>query len=177
MYRMNQMQEEIKLVNGDREYSAAFDHTDVSKVFLNDKLFEFKILKEYPDNVKAISVNNKVFTVKVNQEDNDSIEILTTGFAYNYQIKTATSSLLEQFVRQSGKGKNKVNGIVAPMPGMVVKINCAVGDQILENDKLVIVEAMKMENALASPLSGIVKKINAEEGKAIEKGTLLIEIE
>lgn len=177
MYNMKNMQEEIKLINGEREYSATFDHTDISKVFLNDKLFDFKVLKEYNDNVSVLSVNNKVFTVKINQDDKDSIEILTTGFGYNYDVKTATSSLLEKFVRQSGKGKNKINGIVAPMPGMVVKINCAVGDNILENDKLVIVEAMKMENALASPLSGIVKKINAEEGKAVDKGTLLIEIE
>ncbi|MFA7327276.1 MAG: acetyl-CoA carboxylase biotin carboxyl carrier protein subunit [Ignavibacteriae bacterium HGW-Ignavibacteriae-4] len=174
---MKDVQEEIKLVSGDKVYSAAFDHTDTSKVFLDEKLYDFKILKEYNDNVKVISVNNKVFTVKINQEDRDNIEILTTGFGYNYEIKTATSSLLEKFVRESGKGKNKVNGIVAPMPGMVVKVNCAVGDQILENDKLVIVEAMKMENALASPLSGIVKKINAVEGIAVEKGTVLIEIE
>ncbi len=174
---MNNIQEEIKLVSGDKTYSAAFDHTDTSKVFLDEKLYEFKVLKEYNDNVSVISVNNKVFTVKINQDDRDSIEILTTGFGYNYEIKTSTSSLLEQFVRQSGKGKNKVNGIVAPMPGMVVKVNCAVGDQILENDKLVIVEAMKMENALGSPLSGTVKKINAIEGKAVDKGTVLIEIE
>ncbi len=174
---MKDMQEEIKLVSGDKTYSAAFDHTDTSKVFLDEKLYEFKVLKEYNDNVKVISVNNKVFTVKINLEDQDSIEILTTGFGYKYDIKTATSSLLEKFVRQSGKGKGKVNGIVAPMPGMVVKVNCAVGDQILENDKLVIVEAMKMENALASPLSGTVKKINAIEGKAVDKGTVLIEIE
>jgi biotin carboxyl carrier protein len=174
---MNNIQEEIKLVSGDKTYSAAFDHTDTSKVFLDEKLYEFKVLKEYNDNVSVISVNNKVFTVKINQDDRDSIEILTTGFGYNYDIKTSTSSLLEQFVRQSGKGKNKINGIVAPMPGMVVKVNCAVGDQILENDKLVIVEAMKMENALGSPLSGTVKKINAIEGKAVDKGTVLIEIE
>ncbi len=174
---MNNIQEEIKLVSGDKTYSAAFDHTDTSKVFLDEKLYEFKVLKEYNDNVSVISVNNKVFTVKINQDDRDSIEILTTGFGYNYEIKTSTSSLLEQFVRQSGKGKNKINGIVAPMPGMVVKVNCAVGDQILENDKLVIVEAMKMENALGSPLSGTVKKINAIEGKAVDKGTVLIEIE
>ena len=118
---MNDIQEEIKLVNGDREYSATFDHTDLSKVFLDEKLFEFKVLKEYSDNISIISVNNKVFTVKINQEENDNIEILTTGFAYNYEVKTATSSLLEQFVRQSGKGKNKVNGIVAPMLEVNVK--------------------------------------------------------
>jgi len=174
---MRDIQEEIKLVNGDREYSATFDHTDLSKIFLNEKLFEFKVLKEYNNDVSVISVNNKVFTVKINHDDSDSIEILTTGFAYSFDVKTATSSLLEQFVRQSGKGKNNINGIIAPMPGMVVKVNCAVGDQVLENDKLIIVEAMKMENALATPLSGIVKKINASEGKAVDKGTVLIEIE
>ena len=171
------MKEEIQLVSGENKYTAAFDHTDLSKVFLEEELYEVKILKDYGDNIMVLSVNNRIFTVKVNHDNSNSIEILATGFGYNFDIKTSTSALLEKFVRQSGKGKNSINGIVAPMPGMVVKVNCSVGDEIAANDKLVIVEAMKMENALASPLSGKVKKIHAEEGKAVDKGAILIEIE
>jgi biotin carboxyl carrier protein len=134
------------------------------------------VLKEFPNNIYALSVNGKVFTVKVNHSEANAIEVLTTGFVYDFEVKTSTSALLEKFVKQSGSGKQKVNGIIAPMPGMVVKLNCAVGDEVSVNDKLIIVEAMKMENALSAPLTGKVTKINAEEGKPVDKGAVLIEI-
>lgn len=174
---MNNMIEEIKLISNEKAYSAAFDHTDFTKVFLDEEVYDIQILKEYSNEVYVLSVNNRVFTVKVNQSEKNNIEILKTGFIYDFEVKTSTSALLEKFVRQSGAGKHKVNGIVAPMPGMVVKVNCAVGDEIMINDKLIIVEAMKMENALSAPLTGKVTKINAQEGKPVDKGAILIEIE
>lgn len=171
------MKEEIILKSAENEYKATFDHTDLSKVFLDEEPHDVKVLKEYENNVFVLSVNNKVYTVKINDEEKGKIELLTTGFAYQFDVKTSTSALLEQFVRQSGKGSAADNGVVAPMPGMVVKIDCAVGDSVTEGDKIIIVEAMKMENALASPTTGTIKKINAEEGKAVDKGAVLIEIE
>lgn len=174
---MNNILEEVRINSGNKSYTAAFDHTDFTKIFVDEKVYDIQILKEYSDDVYVLSVNNKVYTVKVSQKERDQIKILTTGFIYDFEIKTSTSALLEKYVRQSGSGKNKVNGIVAPMPGMVVKINCSVGDDITINDKLIIVEAMKMENALSSPLTGKVKKINTQEGKPVDKGAVLIEIE
>ncbi len=171
------MKEEIRLKSAENEYTATFDHTDLSKVFLDEEPHDVKILKEYDNEVFVISVNNKVYTVKVNDQERGKIELLTTGFIYEFEVKTSTSALLEKFVRQSGKGAAAANGVVAPMPGMVVKIDCAVGDTVTEGDKIVIVEAMKMENALAAPTSGTIKKINAEEGKAVDKGAILVEIE
>lgn len=171
------MKEEIILKSAENEYKATFDHTDLSKVFLDEEPHDVKVLKEYEDNVFVMSVNNKVYTVKVNDEERGKIQLLTTGFGYEFEVKTSTSALLEQFVRQSGKGSAADNGVVAPMPGMVVKIDCAVGDSVAEGDKIIIVEAMKMENALAAPTTGTIKKINAEEGKAVDKGAVLIEIE
>lgn len=168
--------EELKLISGEKEYSAKIDKNNLSKIFVDGEVYDIKVLKEYPNDVYALSVNNKIFTIKANQNGKNNIEILTTGFIYDFEVKTSTSALLEKFVKQSGTGKQKVNGIVAPMPGMVVKLNCAVGDEVSLNDKLIIVEAMKMENALSSPLSGKVTKINAQEGKPVDKGAVLIEI-
>jgi pyruvate carboxylase subunit B len=48
----------------------------------------------------------------------------------------------------------------APMPGMIVKYEKKVGDTVNEGETVVILEAMKMENALAAPASGTVKAIN-----------------
>jgi biotin carboxyl carrier protein len=63
------------------------------------------------------------------------------------------------------------------MPGMVLKILVVPGQQINKGDGLVILEAMKMENILKAASPAIVKAIKVNERTAVEKGTVLIELE
>ena len=67
--------------------------------------------------------------------------------------------------------------VVAPMPGLIVRINAAVGDDVGPGQGLVVMEAMKMENELRAQAAGKVKSILVAPGTAVEKGTLLIELE
>jgi biotin carboxyl carrier protein len=67
--------------------------------------------------------------------------------------------------------------LVAPMPGMVVRVNVQVGDQVQAGQGLVVMEAMKMENELRAQSSGTVKRVLASPGTAVEKGVLLLELE
>ena len=66
--------------------------------------------------------------------------------------------------------------LVAPMPGLVVRVNVQVGDQVQPGQPLVVMEAMKMENELRSPAAGVVRVIHAHPGAAVEKGTVLVEL-
>ena len=66
--------------------------------------------------------------------------------------------------------------LVAPMPGLVVRINVAPGDQVQPGQPLVVMEAMKMENELRSTSAGVVSAIRAEPGAAVEKGAILIDL-
>lgn len=66
--------------------------------------------------------------------------------------------------------------LVAPMPGLVVRINVQPGDQVQAGQPLVVMEAMKMENELRSTASGIVKAIRIQPGAAVEKGAVLVEL-
>ena len=61
----------------------------------------------------------------------------------------------------------------APMPGMIVKYDKKVGDTVNEGETVVILEAMKMENALSAPASGTVKAINYASGDSVAKGDVL----
>ena len=63
------------------------------------------------------------------------------------------------------------------MPGLVVRVNAQVGDQVSAGQGLVVMEAMKMENELRSQAPGRVKSVLVAPGQAVEKGTLLIELE
>ena len=67
--------------------------------------------------------------------------------------------------------------IVAPMPGLVVRVRVAVGDKVEAGQGVVVMEAMKMENELRATAPGVVRSIEVEAGTAVEKGTLLVALE
>ena len=67
--------------------------------------------------------------------------------------------------------------LVAPMPGLIVRVSVQPGDTVSAGQGLVVMEAMKMENELRAPAAGTVRAIHAVPGKAVEKGTVLVELE
>jgi len=64
----------------------------------------------------------------------------------------------------------------APMPGMIVSYAKQVGDSVDEGETVVVLEAMKMENALPSPTTGTIKAINYSSGDSVAKGDVLLVI-
>jgi biotin carboxyl carrier protein len=67
--------------------------------------------------------------------------------------------------------------LLAPMPGMVVRVQVQVGDVVQPGQGLVVMEAMKMENELRATAAATVKAVIAQPGTAVEKGALLVELE
>ena len=67
--------------------------------------------------------------------------------------------------------------LLAPMPGMIVRVNVEVGEQVVPGQGLVVIEAMKMENELRATAAGRVKSVLTQPGSAVEKGALLVELE
>ncbi len=61
----------------------------------------------------------------------------------------------------------------APMPGMIVSYSKQVGDSVEKGEPVVILEAMKMENALPAPVSGTIKAINYKSGDSVSKNDVL----
>jgi len=70
-------------------------------------------------------------------------------------------------------GDVKGTALTAPMPGMIVNYEKKVGDTVEEGETVVILEAMKMENALPAPASGTVKAINFSSGDSVAKNDVL----
>lgn len=67
--------------------------------------------------------------------------------------------------------------VKAPMPGLMVRIDVKVGDQVKAGQGVAAMEAMKMENELRAPADGKVKAVHTAVGQAVEKGALLVEFE
>ncbi len=67
--------------------------------------------------------------------------------------------------------------LTAPMPGKVVRVLVAPGEEVEARQPLVVVEAMKMENELSAPRAGTVTGVEVSEGMSVEAGRLLATIE
>ncbi|SDA10828.1 biotin carboxylase N-terminal domain-containing protein [Sphingomonas sp. NFR15] len=81
--------------------------------------------------------------------------------------------------RVEGKG-GQVAGdgaILSPMPGRIIAVAVAAGDAVRKGQKLVTVEAMKMEHSLTAPFDGTIAELNAQEGGQVSEGTMLVRIE
>jgi pyruvate carboxylase subunit B len=67
--------------------------------------------------------------------------------------------------------------ILAPMPGLIVRVSVKAGDKVEAGQGIVVMEAMKMENELRATAAGIVRSVEVSPGTAVEKGALLVALE
>ena len=80
-------------------------------------------------------------------------------------------------VRQRGDGGGFEPEIRSPMPGKILDIKVVEGETVEEGQVLILVEAMKMENALTSEGNALVTKIHVSEGDLVDLGQVVIELE
>lgn len=64
----------------------------------------------------------------------------------------------------------------SPMPGTVLEISVKVGDTVKSGDTLVILEAMKMENAIVAPKDSKVVAVHVTKGQSVESGAALVSL-
>ena len=121
---------------------------------------------------------NKAFSAELISNDFQGKQYVITVNSNTYKIKISDELdlLIEKMGFSLGNNK-KLNHIKAPMPGIIIGLEVKEGDEVREGDTLLILEAMKMENAIVSPKNGKVKSVGIELNNTVEKGKLLIELE
>lgn len=123
-----------------------------------------------------LRLDSKVYELH-SKKINDELYVITEG-SHNFEVTIRTA--LQEKALELLKIKNAENHktmIIAPMPGMILKIKKQTGEIVAKGDSVMILEAMKMENDLRSPAAGTIKSINVIEGSTVEKGTILVTIE
>ena len=134
---------------------------------VNSKLGLYHILqdnKSYSAEIINSDIDKRSYTVKIN------------GTEYFVSIANKLDQLITKMGFSVSTTKN-VKLVKAPMPGLVLGVNVEVGQEVAEDDALLILEAMKMESTLVSPSAGVVKTIAVKSGETVDKGQLLIEFE
>jgi 3-methylcrotonyl-CoA carboxylase alpha subunit len=67
--------------------------------------------------------------------------------------------------------------LISPMPGRVISVEVRQGEKVAKGQKLLTLEAMKMEHSLTAPFDGVVAELEAAEGAQVTEGTLLVRVE
>ena len=65
--------------------------------------------------------------------------------------------------------------VLSPMPGLVVTLDVAVGQQVRGGEAVAVIEAMKMQNIIRAERDGVVKAVNAQAGDSVAADEVLVE--
>ncbi|MFW6294843.1 MAG: biotin/lipoyl-containing protein, partial [Halanaerobium sp.] len=114
---------------------------------------------------------------KVDDQGFRRLDFEVNGFRREIRILDKASSTGTQTAATQMADPNNDLEIGASLPGNIVEILVKEGDEVEENQSLVIMEAMKMETNITAPTSGVVCAIHAVEGQQLESGELILELE
>lgn len=158
-------------VNKGNNYNISYTEKEIT---LNNNLFEWDIFpvssnlfhvlhkgKSYRLEIVNIQADEKKFILKVN------------GHKIEIKLHDRYDLLLEK-LGMTDLVSQKINQVQAPMPGLILDIKVAEGNEVKKGDPIMILEAMKMENIIKSPGEGIVKAIKVKKGDSVEKNQVLI---
>ncbi len=122
--------------------------------------------------------DNKSFDVELESfnRDEKSLVLVLNGIRHEVKLKDQYDELLERLGLDKTSAK-KDSSVKAPMPGLVLDILVALGQEVQKDSPLIILEAMKMENVIKAQGPGVIKKIFINKGSTVEKNSLLIEYE
>ena len=159
--KVNIQEKEISLVNE-------------NNIWVQNENQEIRIIK-HNDETLLLITPNKVYTIRclnVNKEAK-TITLLYNGNKFEAKITEPIDEILKSMGLENALTP-KISDLKAPMPGLVLQVLVNPGDTVAKGDKILVLEAMKMENAIKSPTDGIISDVLAKQGMAVDKNQLLI---
>ena len=114
----------------------------------------------------TVTVNGKKFGIKFNGD-----KAVVNGKEYTVDIKDGIEDASSTTV-SSGEGQE----IKAPMPGAVLRVLKSVGDEVAENEEILVLEAMKMETPIKSPVAGTVTSLSVAQGDKVQTGQIMVTV-
>ncbi len=139
------------------------------KFTIQGNSYDVEILN-FEDNTAEIDVNGTVYKVEVEQE----VKKVKTPKLVRTKVEPSAGGDIAKTSRPSER--KGVGVIKAPLPGTIIEVKVKTGDKVKMGDKLLIMEAMKMENNINSDREGTITDVKIKAGDAVLEGDLLVEI-
>ncbi|KAF8782403.1 methylcrotonoyl-CoA carboxylase subunit alpha, mitochondrial-like [Argiope bruennichi] len=161
----------IKLVFKDKDYSldVHYEGNSIYSFFIEDKVYSMQVAPSKEDpSVLHCTKSNKSFPVRAVIHDNE-IHLFSKDSSYQFLLPTPK-------FQSASAAETLHKGAIAPMPGVIEKINVKVGDKVKKGDPLVVLIAMKMEYVIKSHCNGTVQKVNFDVGANVTKNAQLVEV-
>jgi biotin carboxyl carrier protein len=164
----------LKIIGTHNKYSVSFNDKSNNSGIVNNEPFEIDIASITKDKFHFLFKNNsyQAELIKVDKETK-TVVVKINNNVYSFSVKNEMDELLEKMGIDSSASK-KIKVVKAPMPGMVLDVFAIAGQEVKQNDALLVLEAMKMENIIKSPIDGKIKKVSAQKSVAVEKNEPLI---
>ncbi len=128
------------------------------------------------DGFTFIRLGDKSYPVEIVSYHQNEYELLINGVGYTFSVETPFSLVRKKLLTAQASESTTIR-LKAPMPGKILEVMVETGDSVKAGDTLVILEAMKMQNAILASTKGIIKKVLVKEGDTTSKSDLLIELE
>ena len=142
-------------------------------------------MKEY-----KLKINNNSYDVVIKDVSDDTVLAVVNGKKHIVHIDTIEnlSAVAEPIAASSTPVRPSaspapvqtpplaagVDAIIAPIPGQIVSITISLGEQVRSGQKLLVLEAMKLENSITATMDGTVSEIFIAEGDIVNQGQPLI---
>ncbi|CUH69100.1 Acetyl-/propionyl-coenzyme A carboxylase alpha chain [Thalassovita autumnalis] len=127
------------------------------------------------DQLAELTVGGETLVLKVGKISG-GFRIRSRGADLKVHVRTARQAELAKLMPEK-LPPDTSKMLLCPMPGLIVKIDVEVGDEVQDGQALCTVEAMKMENILRAEKKAVVKKINAAAGDSLAVDDVIIEFE
>lgn len=144
-------------------------------VILNGKEKHRVDLKPTDDQTFSVIIDNISYTVGAEFRDRN-IRLFMEQHACDIQVLNERQKLESEIFGNSDLEEHG-GEIVAPMPGMILRIEVEEGQKVINGQPLLVMEAMKMENEIRASRDGMVSKILVHPNQAVEKDDVLIKLQ
>jgi 3-methylcrotonyl-CoA carboxylase alpha subunit len=120
------------------------------------------------EDIENGTITVSVWSTEINRRETD----FAFGMSFHHPLPIPSTKCHRRSASLEG-GSIGSFPMEAPMPGKVIRINANVGDDIIENETIVVMEAMKMEHAVLAPTSGKLEAIDCMVGDFVNDGDVL----
>lgn len=157
-----------------------------SKALVN-KLQEFSFNQKSIDELDLFKQQGNIFHL-IHENNSHQADLVDSDFlnrAYSIRVNSNIYNVkiqrpIDEVVHKMGyalRSAKTVDSIKAPMPGIIIDLKVEKGQKVKKGDTLLILEAMKMENAIVSPKDTTIKDVYTIVGETVDKNKLLIDFE
>lgn len=159
----------VKLNGETREVSL-----DADGVRYEGELLPIEMTEAEGTPVRVVTIGNEIYRAVVQKrEGRGNYTIWVNGHRFEAEALDERTRAIRE-MSAAAEGPAGPAPVKAPMPGLIVRVNVKVGDEVQAGQGVVVMEAMKMENELRAPRDGTIEAIKVAAGQTVELGQPMV---